>query len=67
MEKVNLGNFIYDGLEDNEYLNEIYSLLLDSYLAKTRIKVISHYSNTVDYIYVPKTGRYAYCKVSAFK
>lgn len=35
MEKVNLGNFIYDGLEDNEYLNEIYSLLLDSYLAKT--------------------------------
>ena len=35
MEKVNLGNFIYDGLENNEYLNEIYSLLLDSYLEKT--------------------------------
>ena len=37
------------------------------YLAKTQIKVISHYSNTVDYIYVPKTGRYAYCKISAFR
>lgn len=36
------------------------------YLAKTQIKVISHYSNSVDYIYVPKTGRYAYCKVQAF-
>ena len=38
-----------------------------SYLAKTQIKVISHYSNSIDYIYVPKTGRYAYCKVQAFK
>lgn len=37
------------------------------YLSKTRLKVISHYSNTVDYIYIPKTGRYAYCKVNAFK
>lgn len=37
------------------------------YLAKTQIKVISHYSNSIDYIYVPKTGRYAYCKVQAFK
>lgn len=37
------------------------------YLAKTQIKVISHYSSTVDYIYVPKTGRYAYCKVNAFR
>lgn len=38
-----------------------------SYLAKTKIKVISHYSSTIDYIYVPKTGRYAYCKVETFK
>lgn len=38
-----------------------------SYLAKTQIKVISHYSSSIDYIYVPKTGRYAYCKVKAFK
>lgn len=36
------------------------------YLAKTQIKVISHYSNSIDYIYVPKTGRYAYCRVRDF-
>lgn len=36
------------------------------YLAKTKICVISHYSNSVDYIYVPKTGRYAYCRVRDF-
>ena len=48
------------------YKNGNFSGVTYSYLAKTRIKIISHYSNTVDYIYVPKTGRYAYCKVSAF-
>lgn len=37
-----------------------------SYKAKTQIEVISHYSATVDRIYVVKTGRYAYCPVSAF-
>ena len=36
------------------------------YLARTQIKVISHYSDSIDYIYVPKTGRYAYCKVNAY-
>ena len=36
------------------------------YLAKTTVKVIEHYSSTVDYIYVPATGRYAYCPVSKF-
>ena len=37
-----------------------------TYLAQTQIRVISHASATVDYIYVVKTGRYAYCDVSAF-
>lgn len=37
-----------------------------SYKAKTQIKVISHYTDSVDYVYVVKTGRYAYCPVSAF-
>lgn len=37
-----------------------------SYKAKTQIKVISHYTDSVDYVYVVKTGRYAYCSVSAF-
>lgn len=36
------------------------------YLAKTQIKVVKHYSSSVDYVYVVKTGRYAYCPVSAF-
>lgn len=36
------------------------------YLAKTQIKVVSHYSATVDRIYVVKTGRYAYVPVSKF-
>lgn len=36
------------------------------YLAKTQIKVVSHYSATVDRIYVVKTGRYAYVSVSKF-
>lgn len=36
------------------------------YLAKTKVKVMSHASSSVDYIYVVKTGRYAYCPVSAF-
>lgn len=37
-----------------------------TYLPQTQIKVVRHASSTVDYIYVVKTGRYAYCKTSAF-
>lgn len=36
------------------------------YKANTTVEVIKHYSATVDYIYVPATGRYAYCQVSKF-
>lgn len=36
------------------------------YLAKTQIKVVSHYSTDVDRVYVVKTGRYAYVPVSKF-
>lgn len=36
------------------------------YITKTQIKVVSHYSANVDYVYVVKTGRYAYCPVCAF-
>lgn len=38
-----------------------------NYLYGTKVKVVSHYSRTIDYIYVPKTGRYAYCKVNALR
>ena len=37
-----------------------------SYKANTTIRVLSHVSTTIDYIYVVYTGRYAYCPVSAF-
>lgn len=36
------------------------------YLAKTQIKVVKHYSSSVDYVYVVKTGRYAYVPVANF-
>ena len=36
------------------------------YLAKTEIEVIGHYSEKVDRVRVVKTGRVAYCEVSAF-
>lgn len=38
-----------------------------SYLAKTEIKVLSHYSTTVDYVQCIRTGRKAYVKISAYK
>ena len=36
------------------------------YKANTRVKVIRHQSSSVDYVYIPATGRYAYCYKSAF-
>lgn len=36
------------------------------YLAKTQIKVLSHVTDTIDYIYIPATSRYAYCYTSAY-
>lgn len=35
------------------------------YLKNTSVKVLSHASSTVDYIYISQTGRYCYCPVSA--
>lgn len=63
----NVGSYYTLKYNTTLYSNGNFSGTTYSYLAKTRIKVISHYSNSVDYIYVPKTGRYAYCKVNAFK
>ena len=37
------------------------------YKPNTKVVVKNHYSSTVDYIYVPATGRYAYVKVSNLK
>lgn len=38
-----------------------------SYLPNTQVKIIRNVSSTVDYVYVVKTKRYAYVKVSAYK
>lgn len=37
------------------------------YLKNTRVKVIKNISSTVDYIYVPATGRYGYVHTSVYK
>lgn len=38
-----------------------------NYLAQTQVKVIGNISSNVNYVYVVKTGRYAYVKTSAYK
>lgn len=38
-----------------------------TYLALTQVKIIKNISSSTDYIYVVKTGRYAYVKTSAYK
>ena len=38
-----------------------------SYLPNTQVKIIRNVSSTVDYVYVVRTKRYAYVKVSAYK
>lgn len=38
-----------------------------TYLAKTQVKIIKNVSYNVDYVYVVKTGRYAYIRTNAYK
>ena len=38
-----------------------------TYLAKTQVRIIRNVSNNIDYVYVVKTGRYAYIRTSAYK
>ena len=38
-----------------------------TYLPLTQVKIIRNISSTVDYVYVVKTGRYAYVSTSAYK
>lgn len=63
----NIGNYYTLKTNTKLYSKGTLSGTTYNYLYGTKIKVISHYSNSVDYIYVPKTGRYAYCKISAYK
>ena len=38
-----------------------------TYLANTQVKILKNISTTVDYIYVPATGRYGYVSTSVYK
>lgn len=38
-----------------------------SYLPQTQVKIVRHVSSKVDYVYVVKTGRYAYVKNNSYK
>lgn len=37
-----------------------------TYLKNTRIQVLNHVTDTIDYIYIPATNRYAYCYTNAY-
>ena len=38
-----------------------------SYLVNTRVQILNQISSTVDYIYIPATGRYAYIRNNLYK
>ena len=38
-----------------------------TYLAKTQVRIIKNISENVDYVYVVRTGRYAYVRKSMYK
>lgn len=38
-----------------------------NYLANTQVKIVKNISNTVDYVYIVKTGRYAYVRSNVYK
>lgn len=38
-----------------------------TYLPKTKVQILKNVSDSVDYIYIPATGRYAYCYKSSYK
>lgn len=38
-----------------------------TYLPNTTVKILENVPNNVDYVYIPATGRYAYCKNNVYK
>lgn len=64
--KTEIGN--YYRLKKNTTLcsNGAFTGTKYNYLAKTQIKVISHYTATVDYVYIVKLGLYRYAKVADY-
>ena len=51
----------------NFYSNSNFNGKRYSYLANTKVQILNHESSTVDYIYIPATGRYAYVNNSFYK
>ena len=48
------------------YANSTMSGTYYTYLKNTKIQVLSHVTDAIDYIYIPATNRYAYCYTSAY-
>lgn len=48
------------------YANSTMSGTYYAYLKNTKIKVLNHVTDNIDYIYIPATGRYAYCYTDAY-
>lgn len=59
----------YKRLANRTYLYQKSNLTgkVYTYLPLTQIKIIRNVSSTVDYVYVVKTGRYAYVNINAYK
>ncbi|MFR7544805.1 MAG: C39 family peptidase [Clostridia bacterium] len=59
----------YKRLANRTYLYQKSNLTgkVYTYLPLTQIKIIKNVSNTVDYVYVVKTGRYAYVRNKVYK
>ena len=49
------------------YSNSNLSGIRYSYLANTQVKILRNVSSTVDYIYIPRTNRYAYIRNNLYK
>lgn len=38
-----------------------------NYLALTQVKIVRNVSSNIDYVYIVKTGRYAYVNINSYK
>ena len=59
----------YKRLKDKTYLYQNSNLTgkVYNYLPLTQVKILKNISNTVDYVYVVKTGRYAYVRSNSYR
>ena len=59
----------YKRLANRTYLYQNSNLtgIRYTYLPLTQIKIVRNVSSNIDYVYVVKTGRYAYINTNAYK